>query len=93
MSRIAEDRKWRCRVCSAESLEPALLKAPSPFDEDQELIGCPICKQCDEGFDPICDEAGCQDMASRGWPTGSNNDAWGGYRNTCGKHYESSFKI
>lgn len=87
MGRIRENRRWRCRECGAVTLEPDLLTAPSPFCDTVELTGCPKCKQCDEGFDPLCDEDGCSAVAGCGWPTGDDADAWGGYRNTCHRHW------
>ena len=86
MSRIRENRLWRCRACRDVTLEPALLTAPSPFCDTYELTACPECKCCDEGFAPICDEPGCNAESGCGWPTGNEADAWGGYRNTCYKH-------
>jgi hypothetical protein len=86
MGRIREKRRWKCNACGTVTLEHELLTAPSPFDAADELTACPKCKQCDEGFDLLCDEPGCSNHAGCGWPTGDNDDEWGGYRNTCGKH-------
>lgn len=86
MSRFAQNRQWRCRTCDRISLEPALLTAPSPFDPDDILTGCPLCKGCDEGFAEICDEPGCTNEAGCGFPTGNGGDQWGGYRRTCSQH-------
>ena len=90
MGRILANRRWRCVACGTVTFEPALLTAPSPFDADDTLTGCPKCKQCDEGFDLLCDEPGCANHAGCGWPTGNDQDAWGGYRNTCGRHMPSN---
>lgn len=90
MGRIAADRRWKCKLCSGVTLEPDLLTAPSPFCDTYQLTGCPGCKQCDEGFELLCDEPGCNRDASCGWPTGNEADAWGGYRQTCYKHRETS---
>lgn len=86
MGRIKENNWWKCRACGIASLEPELLKAPSPFNSDDELVACPRCLQCSEGFDLLCDEPGCNKHAGCGWPTGDDNDEWGGYRDTCAKH-------
>lgn len=89
MSRIEENNKWRCNNCSEITLASGHLKAQSPFNHDDVLVACPKCKQCDEGFTLLCDEDGCTKEAGRGWPTGDDSDKWGGYRNTCGKHFQN----
>lgn len=74
------ETRWRCVHCSAVTPDSGLLVATSPFDPDDTLTGCPKCKQCNEGFDEMCDEPGCGDAASCGWPSS------GGYRRTCYAH-------
>jgi hypothetical protein len=86
MGRIVEKQRWKCRSCGSISFEPALLVARSPFEYSTMLTACPVCKQCDEGFDVLCDEPGCNRIAGCGWPTENNDDEWGGYRNTCYAH-------
>lgn len=93
MGRILEKRRWRCMACGTKTPEPNLLTAPSPFDADNTLTGCPECRQCDEGFELLCDEPGCDSRANCGWPTGNDGDAWGGYRNTCGKHMTANAEV
>lgn len=90
MTRVKENQQWRCNGCNQVLIEPVLLTAPSPFDPNDTIVGCPNCKQCDEGFDPVCDEDGCLSYAGCGWPTGDNDDKFGGYRITCFAH--SNFK-
>ena len=90
MTRIRENCRWHCRVCNHIIMEPDLLSAPSPFLSTDVLVGCPHCKQCDEGFDLLCDEEGCNSIVGGGFPTGDDNDQWGGYRNTCSKHWEGT---
>lgn len=87
MGRIAKDRRWRCMSCNYVSTDADLLRAPSPFDPEAELTGCPNCRDCGE-FRLLCDEPGCGREASSGWPTGDDSDAWGGYRQTCFDHNE-----
>lgn len=79
---IQDTMRWRCKVCDTETLGSDLLHAASPFDPDDCLTACPKCKQCDQGFDGLCDEPGCDSIADCGWPTKN------GYRWTCGKHVE-----
>jgi hypothetical protein len=86
MTRIVENKQWRCTNCLQISLQPELLTGPSPFDPEDILTGCPKCKSVD-GFDEICDEPGCKQRAHCGWPTDSDNDEFGGYRRTCSQHY------
>ena len=64
------------------SHEAELLTEPSPFDATDTLTGCPSCKACADGFDLMCDETGCNEVACCGWSAGESR----GYRNTCGKH-------
>lgn len=78
------ERKWKCKGCDAILLDTMFLKAPSPFDPMDELLACPECRQCNEGFDGLCDEPGCIQYAGTGWPDGK-----GGYRYTCSNHYRS----
>jgi len=87
MGRIRDKSRWRCGNCCAVNFEPDMLTAPSPFDPTETLTACPSCKQCDEGFEKLCDEPGCNEVVGGGYPTGDNADEWGGYRHTCGKHF------
>jgi len=88
MARISEKNRFRCKACDEVTPYSALLKAPSPFDASDTLTACPVCKQCDVVFELLCDEDGCNDDATCGWHTGDNADQWGGYRNTCGRHWK-----
>ena len=73
--------RWRCTECDhCMNEESELLSAPNPFDAANEVYGCPACKEVN-CFTNICDEPGCNDDASCGFPTET------GYRHTCGKHY------
>jgi hypothetical protein len=70
--------KWRCRDCHHVTTE--LLIAKNPFDPQYYISGCPKCLQCESGFDCLCDDDGCQEVYSAGWPSDE------GYRMTCHKH-------
>lgn len=74
------DKKWRCEYCGTITLQDDLLEAPSPFDPQDTLWGCPNCKSA-EGFDEICDEPGCKNETCCGVPTEK------GYRRVCHEHY------
>lgn len=72
-------KRWRCTDCYKIVHEWELLEAPNPFDPEDTIIGCPKCKSV-ESFEEVCDEAGCEAMATCGWPDGN------GYRRTCSRH-------
>lgn len=77
---MANLKRWRCCDCSKVSIQGALLTAPNPFDPDDTVTGCPWCKSVAE-FDELCDEPGCNQATSCGFPTEG-----GGYRRTCSAH-------
>jgi hypothetical protein len=89
MTRKLENQKISCDTCGAEFLQPELLQAVNPFDAEDSVFGCPKCNHCNEGFTVLCDESGCKKDASCGFPTGDNDDEFGGYRRTCGDHMRS----
>lgn len=77
-------RRWRCGECDEISTETELLTAPSPFDAEDTLTGCPHCKKVPV-FTAICDEPGCTRAVCAGFPAGAE---FGGYRQTCAEHYQ-----
>lgn len=80
--------RWRCRVCSRIHADADLLRAPSPFDPSDTLIGCPWCKAV-EDFEQVCDEPDCKLPASCGWLTGEGME----YRHTCYAHSSIAKKV
>jgi hypothetical protein len=82
---MKNNTKWRCTECGAITKDSDLLRAPSPFNSTEILCGCPHCFMSTD-FDILCDEPGCTNIVSCGWPTGNKNDDWGGYRSTCSQH-------
>ena len=76
--------RWQCQECMEITHEDNFLKAPNPFDPADTLSGCPACKAIDQWRD-VCDEAGCNELASCGFP-----DDVVRYRRTCYEH--SAFK-
>lgn len=84
---MKKDRKWQCEFCAAVSVESELLTAPNPFNQTDELIGCPVCKSV-EGFIELCEIEGCTKGATCGGP---GND--GVYRRTCGPHADWLRKV
>jgi hypothetical protein len=71
--------RWRCKECNGICDNDQLLWGKSPFS-DTGLCGCPHCKSV-ECVEQLCDEPGCLESATCGWPTGN-----GGYRRTCYAH-------
>lgn len=72
-------KKWLCEVCDSTLFDENLLRAPNPFDSESTIVGCPYCKTINEMV-RACDEPGCTQKASCGFPTA------GGYRCTCYEH-------
>jgi hypothetical protein len=72
---------WRCTECNWRGTEAKLLTAPNPFDPRDTISGCPECKSANELVN-ACDEPGCKQDASCGWPSPK------GYRRTCNTHYD-----
>lgn len=56
------------------------LSAPNPFQEGVTIEACPKCREMT--LVECCDEPGCNQQASCGFPSP------GGYRRTCGNHYK-----
>lgn len=76
--------RWLCQSCDWIGNDAELLRAPSPFDPDDTICGCPKCKAVDDIIN-ACDEPGCTREAHCGFP------APGGYRRTCSKHASGMF--
>lgn len=55
------------------------LRAPNPFDPEDELTACPKCREVNQLI-AACDEPGCTKDGSCGTPTED------GYRTTCFAH-------
>ena len=73
--------RYRCQSCHGIFPGDLMLTAPSPFDVNDELRGCPLCK-APERIKMLCDVEGCYLDYSCGFSTPT------GYRLTCFKHYE-----
>ena len=76
---MPKKEKLRCqnRRCDWRGTEDDSLKAPNPFNPENDiLIGCPDCKDVNN-LQVCCDEPGCWEAVSMGVPTPD------GYRNTC----------
>lgn len=75
------DKKWKCSDCGEIIINSEILSAKNPFDLEAMIQGCPECTSV-MGFDRVCDEPGCEELATCGFPTKN------GYRHTCGEHSE-----
>ncbi len=71
--------KYICNNCGWTGLDTELLRAKSPFDEDDVLIACPKCKTVND-LTRLCLADNCYKPASCGTPTA------GGYMLTCLEH-------
>jgi hypothetical protein len=72
-------KRWRCDQCRWTGAAEEMLSAPNPFDLTETICGCPRCRTIDE-FELLCDQDGCDDVASCGTPIPD------GYRQTCFQH-------
>jgi hypothetical protein len=73
--------RWLCQSCDWTGDDGELLRAPSPFDATDTIVGCPKCKAVEDIVN-ACDEPGCTREATCGFPDP------GGYRRTCGGHFK-----
>ena len=73
--------RCKCQSCDWIGDDSEILCAPSPFDAEDTIYGCPNCGAVD-GIVNACDEPGCNRNATCGWPSPD------GYRRTCGKHMQ-----
>lgn len=75
--------RYRCRACRWVGVKHELLTGDNPFDKTEKIYGCPECFSIDD-FAALCDEPGCLNDVSCGFPTPS------GYRQTCPQHATKS---
>ena len=85
MSWTDEDKLWKCEVCARVVKSKDMLRAPSPFDVADELVGCPHCLTAtgDGSWQELCEREGCGKPATCGTPLPD-----GGYLRCCFKHYQ-----
>lgn len=68
--------------CGHKCYDSDMVTAENPFMSSGELISaCPECRELDHTMASCCDQVGCNEHSSCGFPTDK------GYRRTCGKHY------
>lgn len=78
-----DKNKRKCDDCDWLGDNSAVLSAPNPFYPQDTITGCPKCFSINS-IDTLCDEDGCEAVASCGWPSPD------GYRFTCWKHWTNS---
>lgn len=71
--------RYVCENCNHRMTGNAVLTAPSPFDPQDRICGCPRCFAVNE-IRGTCDEPGCWEQDTMGTPTPA------GYRRTCWQH-------
>lgn len=59
--------KWVCEECGGFVTEH--LTAVNPFDPDDEIVGCPLCKSV-SSLRQACQIGACNKPASGGYPRG-----------------------
>jgi len=72
-------KKWKCSECQTVTDEDGVLVANNPFIAKHIIQGCPTCFTVNS-LQIVCDEYGCERLATFGYPTDD------GYKNTCGEH-------
>jgi hypothetical protein len=65
--------------CNWHGDSDEVLRAKNPFDDSDDIEGCPKCKEIGSVVQ-ACDEPGCWKEVTCGTPTPD------GYRSTCGEH-------
>lgn len=77
---IIRGNKFVCSECCWHGFSSNILWALNPFCEEQDIAGCPSCKDINT-LVRACDQPGCWEPTSCGYPTDH------GYRITCHGHY------
>lgn len=72
-------KKWKCSVCSTITDEDNLFIGDNPLTENNMIVGCLVCFSVNT-MQVVCDEYGCENLATFGYPTNE------GYKNACGQH-------
>ena len=71
--------KYKCGCCDTISIVGDILKAPSPFNTQDELWGCSHCFAA-EDFNRVCDTDDCISISVVGMPIGDE------YKFLCREH-------
>ncbi len=81
---VEKNIKCTGRRCGWIGGESELLEAQNPFIMGETIKACPKCGEINSTLAEVCDEPGCNEEATCGWPSPS------GYRTTCGEHMRSA---
>jgi len=74
------NKKVACKECGWNGTSDEWLEATNPFDPEDEIIGCPECKEINT-MKALCATDGCLNYATCGTQTTK------GYKWLCGNHY------
>lgn len=88
MTTYRTEDHWRCKECKNVAPDSQLLKAPNPFDADEVVFGCPVCKAVDR-FEEMCDVVDCNQSASCGTPI----EGTPSYVRTCYLHWPNRSEV
>jgi hypothetical protein len=74
-----KEATYICTNCLSIMSKDAILRATNPFLSNDEIQGCPICKDVNT-LSVKCEAIDCKQLGTMGTPTKE------GYRWTCYKH-------
>lgn len=77
--------KCTARRCGWIGLDEELVESANPFIIGEILRACPRCGAMNSTIVVLCDEPGCNEEATCGWPVSPSL-----YRRTCGDHMRSA---
>ena len=75
--------RFKCSECRVILEDGEILRAMNPFDQTEEIAGCPKCSAINP-FRLVCDEPGCREEVTCGYRPSKD-----GYRQTCSKHWRA----
>ena len=73
------NERYVCTECGCHCGGKTILTAPNPFDNSEQIYGCPQCYSVNF-LRGTCDEPDCWEPDTIGMPTPN------GYRRTCYRH-------
>ena len=73
------DGRWKCEECYWVGPQAEVLEAPNPFDNSENIWGCPNCLEANR-LERACDHEGCD------LPGGNGTMTPDGYTWTCFAH-------
>jgi len=82
---VSHNERCLCNGCGRVLLISDLLRAASPFKPDEQVLGCPRCRQHMEGFKRLCNVPMCHEdigrrglgpIDERGWMCDTHSGEW-----------------